>query len=230
MERDGWREPRTAAVYIDGFNLYRRALAGRPELKWLDLEMLCDALLPSFDVVQIRFFSALIRHVEGDDPRAPARQQVYLRALATSPRVSIHLGVFRVDKRWMARSPIELGPDGAPRRVRVRKIEEKGTDVSLAGHMVCDAMRGVADAFVLLSNDSDFESALRLVRSEAGREIGLITPRGRSAAKALLALRPDHVRHVGEGALRDAQFPDVMRDERGAIRRRAAWDVQRPRS
>lgn len=26
-----------AIVYIDGFNLYRRALSGHPELKWLDL-------------------------------------------------------------------------------------------------------------------------------------------------------------------------------------------------
>ncbi|WP_420366202.1 hypothetical protein AAEP80_05020 [Curtobacterium sp. L3-7] len=37
----------TAAVYVDGFNLFRRALRGRGDLEWLDLELLCSHLLPT---------------------------------------------------------------------------------------------------------------------------------------------------------------------------------------
>lgn len=36
-------------VYIDGFNLYYRALKGTP-YKWLDLERLCGLLLPKDDI------------------------------------------------------------------------------------------------------------------------------------------------------------------------------------
>lgn len=213
----------TAAVYVDGFNLFRRVLSGRPHLKWLDLELLCDAFLPSFEVVQIRYFTAIVKAVAGGDTRSPARQAVYLRALATLPRVSLHFGEFRVDKRWMARSPIDLKSDGEPQLVRVRKIEEKGTDVGLAAHMVADAMSGLADAYFLMSNDSDFVEALRVVRHRARAEIGLISPPGGGPAKALLDLEPDHPRQLRHGVLLHAQFPDALIDERGTIRRPAAW-------
>ncbi|MBF4589041.1 hypothetical protein [Curtobacterium sp. VKM Ac-1395] len=133
-----------AVVYVDGFNLFRRALQGHDDRKWLDLEQLCRRLLPTFDVRQIRYFTARVRHVEGKDPRAPQNQEAYLRALGTLQTVSLHFGTFRADKRWMAVSPLEFDETGEPKRVRVRKIEEKGTDVSLAAHMVCDAMDGIA--------------------------------------------------------------------------------------
>jgi hypothetical protein len=73
-------------VYVDGFNLLRRALQGRDDRKWLDLEQLCRRLLPTFDVQQIRYFTARVRHVEGKDPRAPQNQEAYLRALGTCRR------------------------------------------------------------------------------------------------------------------------------------------------
>ena len=212
----------SAAVYVDGFNLFRRALQGRRDRKWLDLELLCERLLPTFDVGQIRYFTARVRHVEGNDPHAPQNQEQYLRALGTLPSVSTHFGTFRADKRWMALSPLELDDAGEPRRVRVRKIEEKGTDVSLAAHMVCDAMTGLADAYFLLSNDSDFTEALRLVRSRAGKEIGLIVP-GAQAAGALLDLRPDHIRHVRPQTLVGSQFPERVLDEVGGFRCPEAW-------
>lgn len=72
----------------------------------------------------------------------------------------------------------------------MRKIEEKGSDVSLAAHMVSDALRGVADAYFLLSNDSDFVEALRIVRERSGSEIGLDVPTETSPAGALLDVRP----------------------------------------
>lgn len=220
----------TAVVYIDGFNLFRRALQGHDERKWLDLEALCMRLLPGYDVGQIRYFTARVRHVEGNDPRAPQNQERYLRALGTLPSVSLHFGTFRADKRWMAMSPIELDDSGRPRRVRVRKIEEKGTDVSLAAHIVSDAMRGVADAYFLLSNDSDFVEALRIVREHAGAEIGLIVPTESAPAASLLALRPASLRHVRSAEVRDSQFPARLHDELGGFGPPKGWKTQGPRS
>lgn len=223
------RKP-VAIVYVDGFNLFRRALQGRDDRKWLDLEVLCARLLSGFDVGQIRYFTARVRHVERNDPRAPRNQETYLRALGTLPSVSLHFGTFRADKRWMALSPLELDADGVPRRARVRKIEEKGSDVSLAAHMVSDALRGVADAYFLLSNDSDFVEALRIVRHRAGAEIGLIVPTESSPAGALLDVRPQYVRHVRAADIRSSQFPSRLHDDVGGFGMPSAWKTQEPRS
>ncbi|TCN37174.1 hypothetical protein EV644_103622 [Kribbella orskensis] len=36
-------------VYVDGFNLYYGSLKGQP-YKWLNLETMCELLLPNFEV------------------------------------------------------------------------------------------------------------------------------------------------------------------------------------
>ena len=55
----------------------------------------------------------------------------------------------------MPSHPQTIDPDtGDFTRVRVRKVEEKGTDVNLAIRMVADAAARRANLFVLLSNDS----------------------------------------------------------------------------
>lgn len=46
-----------ARVYIDGFNSYYGVVRGTT-LKWLDIEKLCDRLLPQFDVERILYFTA----------------------------------------------------------------------------------------------------------------------------------------------------------------------------
>ncbi len=214
-----------AAIYIDGFNLYRRALEQRPECRWLDVRRLCELLLPDFEVVHVRYFTAYVKFVEGEDPASPARQRAYLRALATVPGVSLHFGTFRSDRRWMAVSPLELQVDGSPRTVRVRKIEEKGSDVSLAAHLVCDAMSGSVDAVFVLSNDSDFVDALRLARERADVEIGLISPTA-APARSLLALAPDHVRHVRASSMLAAQLPERIVDDHGTVTRPKRWVVR----
>jgi len=73
-------------VYVDGFNLYYRALRKTP-YKWLDLEVLCRELLHPENVVErIRYFTA---PVGGKlDPAQPIRQQIYLRAISANPILS----------------------------------------------------------------------------------------------------------------------------------------------
>ena len=52
-------------VYIDGFNLYHRALQNTP-YKWLDLFKLSQALLPKHEINRIRYFTALVEQRPSD--------------------------------------------------------------------------------------------------------------------------------------------------------------------
>ena len=113
----------TAIVYVDGFNLYHRELHGTSH-KWLDLVRMSELLLHDFDIAKVRYFTANIKH-QPHDPQAPQRQQAYIRALRTDPRIDVHLGTFRIDRRYMPMHQLELDPNGLPVTVRVRKTEER---------------------------------------------------------------------------------------------------------
>src|SRR5205085_9379298 len=87
-----FRGPVKVNVYIDGFNLYYRALKGGPH-KWLDLAAFAQKLLPSHQINRIRYFTALVKP-RASDPQEPIRQQTYIRALRTIPSLTVHLGNF----------------------------------------------------------------------------------------------------------------------------------------
>lgn len=146
-------------------------LKGSP-YKWLNLEALCQHLLPKDNIRRIRYFTARVSARPGD-PRLPVRQETYLRALATLPAVSVHLGVFYVST---ARACLANPPAAGPRTVEVMKTEEKGSDVALATYLMLDACRGDCDTAVLLTNDSDLREPLRLAYEELGLRTGVINP------------------------------------------------------
>jgi hypothetical protein len=60
-------------VYVDAFNLYFGAVRGTP-YKWLDLNQLCRILLPSHEIVQIKYFTARV-NARPSDPDQPTRQR-----------------------------------------------------------------------------------------------------------------------------------------------------------
>jgi DNA-binding XRE family transcriptional regulator len=106
-------------VYIDGFNLYFRALKGTPH-KWLDIAKMSAATLPSgHQIDAVNFYTA---RVSGRiDPTSPARQNTYLRALGTLPKVQIHYGNFFVSTEWAGlvqppefKPPFQLPPTAVP--------------------------------------------------------------------------------------------------------------------
>jgi len=75
-------------VYVDGFNLYYRALAQGPH-KWLSLYALAVRMLPNNSIAEIKYYTA---RVSGNrDPDEPNRQAAYLRALRTTPGLSIFM-------------------------------------------------------------------------------------------------------------------------------------------
>lgn len=216
----------TAIVYVDGFNLYRRCLDSVPNLKWLDLFALAQELMPDHEVVKVHYFTALLRQGLLADVRAPVRQQMYLRALGTRhPEIEVHMGKFRKDPRWMPSLPLEISEQtGQFVKVRVQKIEEKGSDVNLAGRMVADACHRRADSFVLLSNDSDQAGTLRLLKEELGVSTGIIFPMPSvRAAKELVHTKPDFLTWITGESLLASQFPATLVDATGRFHKPATW-------
>jgi uncharacterized LabA/DUF88 family protein len=205
-------------AYVDGLNLYYRAVKGTAH-KWLDIPLLIRSLLrPENDVVRVRYFTA---DVSGRrDPNAPVRQQAFLRALATNPSVSIHKGSFLVSTKWaeIASPPGNfLRPN--PVVVWVVKTEEKGSDVNLAAHLLNDAFNDRFDVAVVLSNDTDLVEPIRMVRDEIHKAVGLICPSPKPAES--LRRVASFIRHVTQSRLAGAQLPDPIPGT--TIRKPATW-------
>ncbi len=214
MERTT-RRPKTN-VYIDGFNLYYRALKGTP-YKWLDLGRLCELALPKNDIHRIRYFTALVKQRAGD-PSQLERQQVYLRALKTIPNLSVHRGHFleTVVSMRLARPPAEGSP-----YVKVLKSEEKGSDVNIATYLLVDAFDKDFDVAVVVSNDSDLEEPIRMVREKFDLPVGLLNPSERPS-QALLKVVAFY-KEIRRGLLESSQFPDEIEYSSRRITKPAKW-------
>ncbi len=92
------------SVYIDGFNLYYRALKDTP-LRWLNLRKLAEVLFPQDSINQVCYFTARLDPRLGN-PNQPRRQLVYLRALATLPGFEAHYGIFRSGVKRRPQYPV----------------------------------------------------------------------------------------------------------------------------
>ena len=214
-------------VYVDGFNLYFRLLVKRPHCKWLNIKALAERVLSQANVVVgVKYFTA---RVSGrNHPAAPGRQQVYLDALATVPEVSVHMGTFLSSEKF---AELVKPPDFRPRVslpqpwpdvVKVLKVEEKGSDVNLASHLLLDAFQGNFDVAAVLSNDSDLIEPMRIVSQILNRPVGLLSP----VTNPTPALRnvASFVRHIRDGDLRLAQFPDpVVRSDGSTVSKPTVW-------
>lgn len=213
-------------VYIDGFNLYYCALKDTPH-KWLDLEAVCRASLPShMNIVEINYYTA---RVSGRvDTTAPARQHAYLRAISTLPLVKIHYGNFMVSKKWSGliqppdfRPPCTLPPGVVPQVAYVWKTEEKGSDVNLGVHLVRDAFTGAFDEAAVITNDTDLVEPLRIVTQEAKRSVTLLSPVNR-ATPALVSVST-HLRHIAP-YIGPCQFPRSLKLPNGReVSKPASW-------
>jgi hypothetical protein len=76
-------------VYVDGFNLYYRALKNSPH-KWINLAALATRLAPKDATIDlVRYFTARVSARAGD-PDAPRRQQILFSALHTLQNIQFH--------------------------------------------------------------------------------------------------------------------------------------------
>ena len=102
-------------LYIDGFNLYYRALKDTP-FRWLDLRVLAETLFPQDVIHRVCYFTARLDARPGN-PAQPQRQQAYLRVLATLPGLEVHYGSFRsgIKRRPLAEPAPGLRGEGIGR-------------------------------------------------------------------------------------------------------------------
>ncbi len=203
-------------VYIDAFNLYYGALRKSP-FRWLDLQKLCQLMLPKNDVQAIKYFTALVSARPGDADQ-PLRQQLYIRALKTIPNIEIIYGHYLTH---VVRMPKATPPGAKQEYVQVIKTEEKGSDVNLATHLVHDAHLNRFDIAVVISNDSDLLAPIQLIRSQLSKKVGVLNPQ-KNPSRAILP-HVDFFKQIRSGGLRDSQLPDTLNDPHGTITKPTRW-------
>lgn len=154
-------------VYVDGFNLYH-ALDGlnQNHLKWLDLWALSTRLTRQSEEVQcVKYFTAYATW----RPSSYRRHQRYIQALE-------HQGVTPVIGRFKSKSVrCQAGCRGT-----FWTHEEKETDVNIGAHLIADGLKDRYDRALIISADTDLNSAVDLARGETGNKlIDLVAPPGR---------------------------------------------------
>lgn len=204
--------------YVDGFNLYYRALKDTP-FRWLDLRRMASILFPDDEINHVNYFTALLNQ-RPDNSDQPARQLTYLRALGTLPRLAIYYGAFR--PRIKTRRLAEPIP-GLPEYVRILDSEEKGTDVNLATRLLVDGFAGAYEQAVVVSNDSDLASPLRYVRDELRLKMTVVNPDNTNHTHRDLVDATTYVKRLRRSHLRRSQFPHALFDSQGRITKPAEW-------
>lgn len=210
-------------VYIDGFNLYYRALKKNPQYKWLDLDALCRNILPSdSNIKKINFYTARVSAKIDKD--APRKQQIYFNALRTTETVEITFGDFKIREKFAKTTePLTFSPklkqkiSPKPNFVKVSIPEEKGSDVKLGVHLVRDGFQGKYKRAVVITNDIDLAEPIKIVKEELGLEVILLKPDGQPLvtldenATSIMIIEATH--------LANSQFPDEI----GKVKRPDEW-------
>lgn len=192
-------------IYIDSFNFYYGQLKGGP-FKWLDLSRLFRNILDEKnELVKIKYFTARVSPTN-NDPLINIRQDTYLRALgAYCPEVETHFGHF-LRHKVMAENT-----NPPPKKIPIYKTEEKGSDVNLALHLLNDAWLNAFDCAVIVSNDSDLAPALKMVKEQHQKILGLITPGApkRNMSKQL-SRYASFTKVIRSWALKNSLLPNVI--------------------
>lgn len=207
------------AIYIDGFNLYYRALK-RTSYRWLDLLALSKQLVRAENCITlIRYFTARVQPNKYN-PDQHTRQEAYLQAIhAHIPCLKIHEGQFY---RNVVRMPLARPTVSGPRTIEVIKSEEKGSDVNLAVHLLNDAWENVFDVAVVISNDSDLAEGIRLAR-RCGKPIGVANPHATDRMNYGLYNVASFRRRIEHKHLKAAQLPNPVWEDDRIIVKPARW-------
>ena len=202
-------------VYIDGFNFYY-GMVRNTRWKWLDLQRYFELVRQDDDIQEIRYFTSETRG------SAQRRQSVYLEALDTLPKVTVHLGRFK-GKTFTCRV---IDCEFAGNR-HYQGREEKETDVALGVALVDDAYRDRADRFVIVSGDSDLVPAIRLVHERFPNKTVVVyipgEPGSARAAATQMRKIADRHRTLPSEPLRRAQLPPTIQTITGTIEKPASW-------
>lgn len=195
-------------LYYGGRAICGRSVAG---WRWLDIRALVSpfAAWSGAHLERIVYCTARVDPI--DSPSASLDQSIYLMALRAAQSVDeIAEGRY---VSWSKEAPLSASPSGTPAPTlfthsgetwdqglplrsttdkssgnpivlaTTRKREEKGSDVNVASHLLYDVLTSRVDAAIVISNDSDLESPLRMARQHV--PVGTVNPSTNYLAGAL---------------------------------------------
>ena len=201
------------AVYIDGLNLYHGMRdKGWQRYYWLDVQRLSESMLRSRQRLQfVRYFTAEILPDGGADARVE-RQDAYLQALSSLPKVDIQYGLHILQTTTCPRC-------GASNRA----YEEKMTDVNIAVALLEDANNNLFDAAILVSADSDLTRPIEVVRQKfANKRVRVAFPPKRHSQHLSQVATASF--HISRDLLRNSQLPDpVAKPDGYPVHKPARW-------
>ena len=99
--------------------------------------------------------------------------------------------------------------------IGIIKIEEIGSDVNLACHLLLDAFQDNFDVACVLSNDSDLVEPIRIVTQVIGKPVGLLSPVPNPNPE--LSHVSSFIRRISVSDLAASQFPDPLSRADGSI-------------
>ena len=105
--------------------------------------------------------------------------------------------------------------------VEVVRTEEKGTDVNLASYLLLDAFRNDYEQAVVVSNDADLLTPIKIIQDEFGLSVGVLNPQEKPSRK--LRNAADFYRQIRQGPISASQFPDTLTDAIGTFRKPKCW-------
>ncbi len=197
-----------------------RSICGRGTAgwRWLDVRTLVDHVIRTQGSWSSAWIEKIIyctaRVDAATNPSGHLDQDVYLQAITATRSVDwIEFGryVARAKSGLLAtRNPSTRQPEivtsdwpvmvrdaagGAVKDARFLvqylHLEEKGSDVNVATHLLVDILDGKVDAAVVVSNDSDLALPIRLARDRI--PVGVINPQSGQTAGALRGRKTDGV-------------------------------------
>ena len=212
-------------VYIDGYNLYYGLLKGT-NCKWLDLAKFVKSLLSAdHEIVAIKYFTACTLTYPHDSA-AVERQNIYLQALLTFPKIKVIKGFFKKNRVLMPVYEEMCRKCAAPRNglVRVVKLEEKRSDVNMAVEMMVDATQSDVECLVVISGDADQVGTIEAARWRFGKKVLVFNPQAQVSDH--LKKAATYYRNIPRNLPAQCQLPDTIpygkREDR-FIHRPPAW-------
>lgn len=197
-----------------------RSVNGRhsPGWRWLDVRSLCSDLVARQGgwggATLFRIVYCTARISGAINPSGQVDQDVYIKALQAVQSVDLivygyYMATVKeallatknptsnkpivVKSQWpvMVRDNSSTPVSDAQFMVSYLHLEEKGSDVNVASHLLSDVLTNQVDAAVVVSNDSDLALPLRMARDRV--PVGLVHPGAGYRAGALKGKPSDGV-------------------------------------
>lgn len=132
------------------------------------------------------------------------------------------LGNFLVHPKLATIYPIEFDEKGKTKRQMIVHTEEKGSDVNLAAHFMADAFKNRVDIAIMITNDTDLVTPLKIVSEELNKTVIVISP-FKETAFSIKKLNHVIKYNISASHLSKSQFPETVEAKGKVIQKPSDW-------